>query len=196
MYIRANSAMRRREGIESPSCAVRTMQQPGLGRLRGRGLGDSTAGQVASDLVPDWLKTAFNYWTFQPNWSNPNAPLVFTPAQYAAQQASPPPATPSSSYSDLLLNAVTGQATTAQIQANANDCIANVARMRALAAANGTPAPPANAEQLCQTDQASFLANAVSWQSLLSNVTNPSSTALWVLLGIGGVIGLVVWSRR
>ena len=165
-------------------------------RVRRR-LGDSTAGQVASSLVPDWLKTAFNYWTFQPNWTDPNAPFVWTPSQYAAAQASPPPTQPSDSYVDLAMNALTGKATTTQIQSNIDSCVQSIQRMRQLAAANpGTvAAPPAGAEAQCTTDQASFMAAAVSPSNLLKNVI-PSNTALYVVLAIAAGIGLWAWSRR
>ena len=56
MYISAQRAMLRREMIESPSCAVHTMQQPDLGRL-GRmigppivTLGDVTPTQILSNV--------------------------------------------------------------------------------------------------------------------------------------------------
>lgn len=57
MYIGAQAAMQRREYLESPSCAVRTMQQPDLGRL-GRlvgppivTLGDVTPTQILSNVT-------------------------------------------------------------------------------------------------------------------------------------------------
>jgi hypothetical protein len=58
MYIQAQNAMKRREMIANPSCAVQTMQQPDLGRL-GRfvgppivTLGDVTASQLLANVVP------------------------------------------------------------------------------------------------------------------------------------------------
>lgn len=199
MYLYANSAMRRRERIESPSCAVRTMQQPDLGRLHGlrgyRSLG--AAPSVASDLIPDWLKTTFNYWTFQPNWTDPNAPFVWTPAQYTAQTGAPP-APASSSYTDLLLNALTGKASTDQIQSNINDCVAQVQHMRAVAAQSGSAGPPADAEQQCAQVQSTFMANAVSPSSILKSVLPSTTTSIGLLavLGIGGAIALYVWLKR
>jgi hypothetical protein len=145
--------------------------------------------------------------TYDPSvlWMPQQPTVIPTTTTAGGATASPPSSSnslivPGSSATDVLLNALTGKATTTQIQSNIDSCVASIQRMRQLAAANpGTvAAPPAGAEQQCATDQASFMANAVSPSNVLQNIL-PSpgmSTALWVLLGIGGVIGLVIWSRR
>lgn len=52
MFIRAETAMRKRRMIESPSCAVEVMQQPDLGRL-GRFIGPPsvTLGDLGQGIV-------------------------------------------------------------------------------------------------------------------------------------------------
>lgn len=92
---------------------------------------------------------------------------------------------PGSSFLDILKNAFTGKPTDAQIAVNTNTCIQSIQNMRALAAKNGQPGPPAGAENLCITDQQSYV------KLIGGTADQQTSKTMWAWVLLAGVVGAV-----
>jgi len=128
------------------------------------------------------------------------ASYVVDRAEYFYNNLLPPTgSTPSS----VAANLVTGAPTNAQIAPSIQQCVAAIQNMRAVAAANGQPGPPAGAESQCSTDQQAYTkliggtANQIlSPGNLLSGVL-PSASDIpdTALLILGCIVGLIALTR-
>lgn len=144
-----------------------------------------------------------NAWWTQP--ANLAKDVVDVPSNYNALVSSSPSNQfiPGSTASSYVANAITGQPTDAQIAYTTNQCVAAIQSMRAAAAANGQPGPPAGAESQCSSDQQAYTkliggtANTVlSPANLLTGVLpGGSDIGTWALVALAGIVGLMVLSK-
>lgn len=145
-------------------------------------------------------------------WAKIRNALAYTPIGFAAgmtdENAIPTASAPSdsgssqfipgSSASDYLWNAVTGHPTDAQIAYNTNSCVQAIQNMPGL-----TPEAKAMAQARCTSDQQAYTKliggtaqQVLSPANLLSGVLPESGISTWAWLILGGVVGVIVLTRR
>lgn len=144
--------------------------------------------------------TLGNWFTDALNWNPWLAPAPSTPPPTVPQLLNPgspdsiiPLSNPGGGWTDYLLNAVTGQPTSAQLQYNADQYTAAVANMRNVLTSQGVTPPP-------ELDPATAAAQAAADQSAYANLIGGTadqtpfglSLATWAWIILGGTVGLVV----
>jgi hypothetical protein len=109
-----------------------------------------------------------------------------------------PLSNPGGGWKDYLLNAVTGHASDAQIAYNQNACVQAIQNMPGLTAEQrATAIAQCAADQQAYTKIAGGTAQQVlSPANLLAGVLPSSDISTWAWLILGGVAGLIVFTRR
>lgn len=105
---------------------------------------------------------------------------------------------PGSGWSDYLWNAATGHPTDAQITYNTNSCVQAIQNMPGL-----TPEAKAMAQARCTSDQQAYTKliggtaqQVLSPGNLLAGILPGSDISTWAWLILGGVVGVIVLTRR
>lgn len=136
-----------------------------------------------SDRTCNPATVAIDYWTGMKPKTVPSTPSLVPP----------PEVQPSRSITDWLLEAWTGKPAQSVIDANTQTCINNTKYIRSVAAITGAVVP-ANAEQLCATDQQAYLrySGGTAQQNL---GTSSVKYGTWIVVGIAGLVAIYLVTR-